>query len=207
MIKDKDFMEQKPEDVNTTVTYTNDTKQRDEKATLELPKETITNEASSFPINPSSCLSIILRDSKSLGPAGPGGSRFQDAIQSLNNRNDQQAIDYFKEALNLGLDSLRQGYAHADLGEIYLRNNEIEKAMNQFIKVLNYKEALYDSVHLASQYLSIIYRGLGKPEIVNVLEQLKYKTTSKLNYSLSPEAVNRVSRLTMENKNRLIGKA
>ncbi|MBU1055520.1 MAG: ribosomal protein L7/L12 [Proteobacteria bacterium] len=149
-------------------------------------------------------LTIILVESSTLGSAGPGGDSFQKAIQNMNNRDDATAIRCFEEALIKGLDPLRQGYVHANLGEMYIKTNVIEKALDEFKKVLNFKEALYESVHTAVQYLSILYRELGQPEVINVLEQLKYKTSSKINTSLSPETVERVRQLAIKNKSHLL---
>lgn len=149
-------------------------------------------------------LSISLVESSRLGNAGAGGSSFQDAIQKMNNKKYDAAAGSFRSALNAGLDTLRQGYAHANLGEMYIRANNLEKALNEFSKVLNFKEALYESVHTAVQYLIIIYRELGKPEAVNTLEQLRYRTSSIIDYSLAPTTVDQVRQLTIKNKSRLL---
>lgn len=149
-------------------------------------------------------VSLSLVDSTQLGKAGPGGDSFQEAIQHMNSRDDAAAIRSFQEALAESLDPLRQGYAHANLGEIYIRANDIENALNEFTIVLNCKEALFESVHSAALYLSIVYRELGKPEAVNILEQLKYKTSGKINTSLSPETAARVRQLAINNKSRLL---
>lgn len=150
------------------------------------------------------CLAISLVDSSKLGDAGPGGSSFEKAIQHMNRKNDDEAKHFFGEALRQGLDPLRQGYVHTNLGEINLRANDIDKALYEFIKVLNFKEALYESVHNTVQYLGIIYGELGKLEAVGVLEQLRFKTSSKINYSLSSTAVDKVRQLTIENKPRFL---
>jgi len=150
---------------------------------------------SGFPSNPSACLSIILRDSKTMGNAGPGGTAFSNAIQALNNGNNPQAETYFKQALQQGLDPLRQGYAHANLGILSIKQNNLASAIDEFITILNSKEALHESVHDAVQYLSIIYDVLGKPALAAPLQQLFSKTMSALNYKLSPEAVAQVREL------------
>jgi len=151
-------------------------------------------------------LGIVLVDSQSLSDADFGYSSFQDAIQNINSQNDTAAKSCFKEALKKGLNSLLQGYAHTSLGEIYLRENNIEKAMDEFFKVLNFKEGLYESVHSSVQYLSIIYRELNKPEAIEILEQLKHRTSGNINTSLSSETVKRVQQLTIKNKTFLIEK-
>jgi ankyrin repeat protein len=148
--------------------------------------------SSGFPANPNACISIILKDSSMMGDAGAGGTAFNNAIQSLNNKDDKQAELYFKQSLNQGLDTLRQGYAHANLGVLSIRNNDLKSAIHEFIKVLNYKEALHESVHDAVQYLSIIYDVLNEPVLIPPLQILKSKTMAKLNYSLSPEATAKV---------------
>jgi hypothetical protein len=99
---------------------------------------------------------------------------------------------------------LHQGYAHASLGQIHVRADNIEKAFEEFSKVMNFKEALYESIHTAVLYLSIVCRELGKPGAVNILEQLKYKTSGKINTSLSPETAERVRQLTINNKSHLL---
>jgi hypothetical protein len=148
------------------------------------------------------CLSISLVESSRLGDAGFGGGSFQEAIRNMNDRNDAAAMHCFEEALRRGLDPLRQGYVHAQLGEIYLRANDISKALDEFTKVLDFKEAIYDSIHNAVQYLEVIYGELGRTESVDLLKQLKSKTSSKINYSLSAATIDRVLQLTIKNKPR-----
>jgi uncharacterized membrane protein YhaH (DUF805 family) len=163
-----------------------------------------TNTLFSIPVIPPEYTSLALVESSQLGKAGPGGDSFQEAIRHMNNRDDAAAIRSFQEALAKGLDPLRQGYAHTNLGEMHFRANDLEKALDDFLRVLNCQEALFESAHTTVLYLSIVYRELGKPEEVNILEQLKHKTSGKINTSLSPETAARVRQLVINNKSRLL---
>ncbi|MBN1223597.1 MAG: ankyrin repeat domain-containing protein, partial [Candidatus Aminicenantes bacterium] len=59
--------------------------------------------------------SVNLVDSSTMNPSGSGGQSFQDAISSLNAQDYKKAADFFKLAIEEGLDSLRMGYAYAHL--------------------------------------------------------------------------------------------
>jgi uncharacterized membrane protein YhaH (DUF805 family) len=140
-------------------------------------------------------LSVSLVESSRLGDAGPGGSSFQGAIQNMNSKNDAAATQCFKEALRQGLDPLRQGYAHANLGTILLKKRDLNGAVEEFFQVLASKEALYESVHTAAQYLNVIMTELGRQKEAVALQQLAGKTSAKLGYSLSPSAAEEVRNL------------
>ena len=107
-------------------------------------------------------LLIDLIESKQLGNPGSGGTAFNQAIQNMNSSNNTAAIQNFSEALQLGLDPLRQGYAYANIGELYVKNNDLANAIPQFIKVFELKQVLYESAHLASEYLTVIFKDLGQ---------------------------------------------
>lgn len=140
-------------------------------------------------------LTIDLIDSKLLKEAGPGEESFYQAIQNLNDNKFLEAISNFENALELGLDPLRQGYAYAELGNIMIKNNKLIKAIEHFVKVLTYKQALYESIHHASQYLVIVLTEIGRIEEASLLRQLAIQTQSHLGYSLSPAIAENVRSL------------
>ncbi len=146
-------------------------------------------------------LAINLIDSSMLGQAGPGGSCFQSAIQNLNNRDDNQAAQNFTLALEKGLDILRQGYAHANLGTIKLKSSDLKGALADFLTVLNATQGLYESVHDAAQYLYIIYNEWGRTSEANGLQQLYSRTSAKLGTSLAPDMAAKVKQLVLKEKN------
>jgi len=139
--------------------------------------------------------SITLVESSTLGNAGPGGESFQRAIQNMNNQNYDGAASCFREALNAGLDPLRQGYAHANLGTILLKKSDLSGAIQEFFKVFALKQALYESVHDAAQYLGVIMHAIGRKEEASALQQLAGRTSVRLGYSLSPDVAEKVRSL------------
>lgn len=145
-------------------------------------------------------IDIILVDSSSLGNPGPGGSSFQAAIQSWNEQNFDAAASQFEGALRQGLGPLHQGYAYANLGTIMLMKDNLLKAINNYFEVFKFDQALYESVHDASQYLSIIFEQVGRLEESEMLKRLASQTQAKLGYSLSPSAITHVRRLVHESQ-------
>jgi ankyrin repeat protein len=141
-------------------------------------------------------LSVSLIESSTLGNAGAGGAAFQQAIQSSNNQNYAGAINSFKEALNAGLDPLRQGYAHANIGTILLlQKRDLAGAVDEFLTVLKLKQALYESVHDAAQYMAVILQTAGRTDEAAELMRLVSKTTARLGYSLAPDVAEKVRAL------------
>ncbi len=136
--------------------------------------------------------SLTLIDSSQLGVPGAGGDAFQQAIQQMNNKNTDGAIRSLEEALDKGLDPLRQGYVHANLGTLLLKKNDLSGAVAQFMKVLESNQALYESAHDAAQYLNVILAEIGRNEEAALLSQLAVKTQAKLGYSLSPSVADDV---------------
>jgi hypothetical protein len=140
-------------------------------------------------------LSIELVDSKALGSPGPGGGAFQQAIQCLNASDPGGGVAAFETALRQGLDPLRQGYARANLGELKLKQGDLGGAVEHLIGVLDSGQALYESVHLAVQYLAVILTELGRLQEAGRLQGLASRTSAHLGYSLSPAAAERVRQL------------
>jgi tetratricopeptide (TPR) repeat protein len=143
-------------------------------------------------------LLLDLIDSKNLSNAGPGGAAFQQAIQNMNSSNTSAAIQNFSEALQLGLDPLRQGYAYANIGELYVKNNDLENAIPQFIKVFELNQVLYESAHLASEYLMVIFKDLGRVDEATALERLATRTRAKLGHSMSPDMIAKLHQMVSQ---------
>jgi tetratricopeptide (TPR) repeat protein len=150
---------------------------------------------SKIPVITSAELGVTLVDSSTMGAAGPGGDAFQQAIQCSNSRDARGAISAFEKALTLGLDPLRQGYAHANLGALKLKRGDLAAAAEHLLTVLAFKQALYESVHDAAQYLSVILSELGRLEEARALQALSMRTQAKLGYSLSPSVAEEVRQL------------
>ena len=147
---------------------------------------------------------IYLVDSSTIRPTGAGGSFFQAAIQCHNNRDDNGAARNFQKAIDAGLDKLRQGYAHANLGVLQLKRNEVAAAISHFIKVFALKEVLYESAHDAAQYMAVIYSELGRTDEAAQLEQVAYQTRARLGYSLAPDMAEKVRKSVRQQKNKLL---
>ena len=142
---------------------------------------------------------ITLIDARNLGNAGSGGAAFQAAIQKLNQQDYYGAERDFLNAISIGLDSLRQGYAYAEIGNIKLKQNDLNNAIRYFLKVFENGHVLYESADTASKYLSIIYSEMGRAEEAQIFTSIAAQTTGKLGYSLSPDAERRVRQLVREN--------
>ena len=174
------------------------------KQLLQKRRQSLVTVAPPEPPSPTACtlptitagmLSRPLRESSSLGPAGRGGSSFSDAIRSLNQRDDHGAIRTFETALALGLDPLRQGYVHANLGLLRLKQDDLTKTVQHFTKVFDSTEVLYESAHDAAQHLHLIYAEQGRASEAALLAELAGRTQARLRTSLSPEQVTRVRKL------------
>jgi hypothetical protein len=139
--------------------------------------------------------SVELVEASALGDAGPGGQCFQNAIQFMNKGEDDGAQANFREALDKGLDPLRQGYALANAGMLLLKKNDLPGAVKDFLAVFAARRALYDSAHTAAQCLCIIMQELGRHEAAASLQGLVGATTARLGYSLAPDAAERVRSL------------
>lgn len=144
--------------------------------------------------------SLALIESSQLSTPGAGGDAFQQAVQCMNSQDTDGAIRSFEEALNKGLDPLRQGYAHANLGSLMLKKDDLPGAIVHFLKVLDGDQALYEAAHDAAQYLNVILVELGRNEEAVLLSQLAAKTQAKLGYSLSPSAADDVRKMVRATK-------
>ena len=162
------------------------------------PKLSFKMENGRIPTFTQETISLILVESNALGTAGPGGSSFQNAIQSWNLHNFNEAASQFKEALRQGLDPLCQGYAYANLGIIMVKKDKLLEATEHFLKVFTFERAIYESVHDSAQYLSVILDEVGRQEEAGMLKKLVSQTQAKLGYSLSTSAIEQVRRLVHE---------
>lgn len=141
-------------------------------------------------------LKINLVDSCQLAKSGKGSESFDRAIQKLNAENYNEAISAFLEALKQGTDDLRQGYIYANLGEISLLHFEkVDESVEYFLKVLNYKNALYESIHTSVQYLIIIFTARGRKNEAELLSSLCSRTQQHLGYSLNPATADKIRRI------------
>ena len=141
---------------------------------------------------------IKLVPSNSLGDGGNGKDYFNTAIQHLNQKRDSEALVYFQNALEAGLESLHESYVHANIGGIRLREGNIYKAVESFISVLSYDKALFESVHDAAGYMAVIYDEMGRKEEADRFYSLVTLTGSHLGISLSSAEEQRIRRLAKE---------
>lgn len=156
-------------------------------------------------------LAIQLVDTTALENPGSGGYSFQQAIKSGNEaaksgddsvkRNHYlAAIQSFEDSLRQGLDPLRQGYVHAQLGELMVKTQDLTGAVEHFVKVFSFTQALYDSVHTAAQYLGIVLSELGRQQEASSLQQLTSRIEPRVGHSLSAAAKDAVRKLVRANK-------
>jgi HEAT repeat protein len=140
-------------------------------------------------------VSITLFESRELGAAGPGEASFQEAIKASNSQNYTEAERHFREALQQGLDRLREGYVHANLGRIRLKDNDLQGAIEQFLAVFVGGQSLYESAHDAAQNMAVIMQELGRQDEASLFTQLSAKTAAHLGYSLSPTAAEAIRQI------------
>ena len=138
---------------------------------------------------------ITLVDASNLGDAGPGGTSFQTAVQNLNQDNYNGAESSFLDAIKQGLDPLREGYSYANIGNIKLKQDDLDNAISYFAKVFENNLVLYESAHTASGYLKIISSEMGLSSEATAFESLSTQTMNKLGYSLSPDAAEKAHQL------------
>ena len=138
---------------------------------------------------------ITLVDSQTLGPAGPGGDAFEEAIQNSNADRHQEAIASFDRAIAAGLDALREGYANGNVGVMLLDQGDLAGAVDRFVTVLCADRALNEAVFKATAYLSLIVGEQGRPDDARELAQVAGKAGSNLGVSLAPTAAEKVRRL------------
>lgn len=147
-------------------------------------------------------LAFRLVEAENLPDPGAGGEAFQKAI-AANNAATQSRIlsdrqhhsnekrQQYETALTLGLDSLREGYAQANLGEDAVLRGDIQGGVTWFQLVLGHKEVLFDAAHTAIQYLTIIYRTSARPSETALLGRIYVKTHERLGHRLAPEIVSK----------------
>lgn len=157
-----------------------------------------------LPVISAAVVELQLTDSSQLGAPGAGGSLFQDAVQCLNNLDNTGAASNFKRALKAGLDPLRQGYAHANLGTLCIKKNDISGALDHFMEVLDLKNVLYESAHDAAQYMYIIYAELGRRDEAARLQGLASTTQAHLGYSLAGDVADNLRKTVRKRKSKLL---
>lgn len=130
----------------------------------------------------------------SKAPKYSAGHKFFDAAIEASNRKDHSGcVSNFKNAIEKGLDELREGYAYAQMGEKKLLYFSLAgEAVADFVKALSYPEVFYETAHTAAQYLRIIYENAGEADEAQRLQVLLTDANQGINYSLSFETVNKV---------------
>jgi len=126
----------------------------------------------------------------------PGRDDFDSAIQANNRQDYLDCITHFETAIDKGLSQLRLGYAYVMMGQIkLLQFEDIEKAVADLAKALDYHETLYETAHMVVQYLYTFYRIADAYDKTYRLEALFDQTRSHVNYSLDPVVTMRVQNM------------
>jgi len=149
-----------------------------------------------IPPIPRDILKIELVGSRSLGDAGAGAASFQQAIRSWNEQDFAAAERHYRHALQTGLAPLHEGYAHANLGAILLKRDDLVGAIEQFLQVFSARSALYETVHEPAEYMSVILSEAGRADEAALFRQLADQTGARLGTRLSAEAAAHAQALT-----------
>jgi HEAT repeat protein len=124
------------------------------------------------------------------GP-GPGGSEFQTALGYWNaGRYDQAAEHYFK-AIELGLTSVYEAASRSNLGKIYLMQEDVEAAVDQFLKGLYLSPLTASTAYSCSSHLALIYEELGMTDDMLATVEVAEVTLKQIDSIMSAEAASK----------------
>jgi HEAT repeat protein len=126
------------------------------------------------------------------GDPGSGGSEFQAALSDWNADRYEQAAEHYLKAIDLGLTSVYEAASRSNLGKIYLMQDDVISAVDQFIKGLYLSPLTASTAYSCSTYLALIYEELGmrKDELAAV--EVAKAALKQLDSVMSAEAANKV---------------
>jgi tetratricopeptide (TPR) repeat protein len=143
-------------------------------------------------------LGVEMIQPTSLAGLGAGGETFKAALASWNSSNFDAAGQLYERALREGLIPLAEGAARTNLGQIMLQQRNLTAAIQQFLAILKLKQATFDSINDASQYLSVMLAEIGRVEEARALDGLAKKAQARLGYSLKEDAKESLRNLVCE---------
>jgi len=127
--------------------------------------------------------------------SGPGGAKFGEAIQALNEREGDKALELLDESLRQGLPPSYECYAYCKLGVLSIERGNLERAVDWFLKCLGIESKTADAAWEAAIYLYNIYNEAGLYHDANAVREIA-DTANTRDIYLSAEAEHQIRALT-----------
>lgn len=122
----------------------------------------------------------------------PGKSEFEIALSQWNEGRYDQAAEHYLKAIELGLTSVYEAAARSNLGKIFLIQDKVESAVDQFIKGLYLSPLTASSAYSCSSYLAIIYEELHMSDDMLAIVGVAKAALKQIDSIMSAEAANKV---------------
>jgi tetratricopeptide (TPR) repeat protein len=128
---------------------------------------------------------------------GPGGRYFDQAIPYWDSDDYKTVSSLLWKAILSGLERPDEAYAYNLLGQIHLKERNVPKAVESFLKCLESTERTRDATFEAAVRLFIIYGAVGRTIEAIQLEDLA-KDANTRGLQFSGHAAQEISRLAKE---------
>lgn len=125
------------------------------------------------------------------GP-GSGGSEFQTALGHWNASRYDQAVEHYVKAIELGLTSVYEAASRSNLGKIFLMQENVEAAVDQFLKGLYLSPLTASTAYSCSSHLALIYEELGMTDDMLATVEVAEVALKQIGSIMSAEAANKV---------------
>lgn len=128
---------------------------------------------------------------------GPGGAKFSEAIQALNRKESDKAVELLAASLEEGLSPSYECYACCKLGVLSIERGNLERSVDWFLKCLGIERKTTDAAWEAAIYLYYIYNEAGLYHDANAVRGISDAANTKA-ITLSPEAEHQIRALTKQ---------
>ena len=125
------------------------------------------------------------------GP-GPGESDFQTALGHWNANRYDQAAEHYIKAIELGLTSVYEAASRSNLGKIFLMQDDVEAAVDQFLKGLYLSPLTASTAYSCSSHLALIYEELGMTDDMLAVVEVAEVALKRIDSIMSAEAASKV---------------
>ena len=111
---------------------------------------------------------------------GDGGKKYEESTPAWNNGDYKKAFNLISEAIELGLEDPDIAGAHFLLGLIYIKQCQLEEAIDEFLMCLKARLRLPDTTWETAMRLYYIYSEAGESRIAKKLLSLAEDSNSRL---------------------------
>ena len=111
---------------------------------------------------------------------GNGGKKYDEFIPAWNNGDYETAFNLLSEAIELGLEYPDKSSAHSYLGQMYIKQCRLDKAISEFLMSLKTRVRPPDITWETAMRLYYIYSEAGESELAKKLLSLAEDSNSRL---------------------------